>query len=112
MNTSKTIKGAVLGLVLLGTLSGCSSRLIGERIGADQVVLAEAAQVAKCQSKGKVNVSVLSGIGFIPRSSEAVEDNLLQMARNGAVDNGADTVVKGNSLEYGKRTFDLYKCKP
>ncbi len=40
-----------------------------------------------------------------------MEDNLVQMARNEAVSKGGDTVVKGNSLEYGKRSFEIFKCK-
>jgi hypothetical protein len=99
-------------LVLSLVLGGCASRMIGERIGSDQIALAESAQVAKCQSKGKVNVSVMSEVAFYTRSAESVEANLLQMARNAAIDNGGDTVVKGTSLEYGKRTFEVYKCKP
>jgi hypothetical protein len=93
-------------------LAGCASRMIGERIGSDQIVLADAAGVANCQSKGKVNVSVMSEVAFYTRSAESVEANLLQMARNAAVDNGGDTVVKGASMEYGKRSFEVFKCKP
>lgn len=103
---------AITAITLISGLGGCASRMIGERIGADQIDLAEAGQVSKCQPKGKVNVSVLSEVAFYTRSADAVEANLLQMARNSAIDNGGDTVVKGTSLEYGKRSFDIYKCKP
>jgi hypothetical protein len=98
--------------LIIATLAGCASRMIGERVGAEGVVLADAPAVAKCQSKGKVNVSVMSEVAFYTRSAESVEANLVQMARNAAIDNGGDTVVKGTSLEYGKRTFEVYKCKP
>lgn len=55
---------------------------------------------------------------FLPKlalsasSDEAVEANLLQLARNSAIEAGGDSVVKGTSPEYGKRTFSIYKCKP
>ncbi len=101
---------AALGLLAAG-LSGCASKLIGERIGADQVVLAKESEVAKCKSLGRSTLSVLSSVGPLTRSAEAVEDNLLQMARNEAIDKGGDTVVKGNSLEYGKRSYEVFKCK-
>lgn len=97
---------------LIAGLGGCADKLIEVRKGSDRVSLADATQVGRCQSKGKINVSVLSEVGFITRSAEAVEANLLQLARNGAIDNGGDTVVKGNSTEYGKRTFEVYKCRP
>jgi hypothetical protein len=112
MKSSKeTLRMTVLAL-MIATLAGCASRMIGERVGAEGVVLADAPAVAKCQSKGKVNVSVMSEVAFYTRSAESVEANLVQMARNAAIDNGGDTVVKGTSLEYGKRTFEVYKCKP
>lgn len=97
---------------LLAGLGGCASKLIEVRKGSDQVSLADATQVARCQSKGKATVSVLAEVAFITRGPEAVEANLLQLARNAAVDGGGDTVVKGNSTEYGKRTFEIYKCRP
>lgn len=99
-------------LATLALLSGCASKLIGERIGADLVEAKEASQVVSCKDLGKVNVSVLAEVGFITRRPEDVEANLLQMARNAAVDKGGDTVVKGSSNEYGKRSFAVYKCKP
>jgi hypothetical protein len=108
MSTKKLCMPLALSALLLG---GCSSTMIGERLGADQVVLAEATQVSKCKSLGRTTLSVLSSLGPITRSAEAVEDNLLQMARNEAVDKGGDTVVKGASMEYGKRSYEIFKCK-
>ncbi len=111
MQFSKKWTGLVaLGLVA-GGLTGCASKLIGERIGAEQVVLAKDTDVAKCKSLGRSTLSVLSSVGPLTRSAEAVEENLLQMARNEAIDKGGDTVVKGNSLEYGKRSYEVFKCK-
>ena len=98
-------------LAAVSLMAGCSSTLIGERLGADQVVLAQAADVGECKSMGQTTVQVLAGVGPISRGNDAVEDNLAQMARNDAIDRGANTIVKGNSLEFGKRTFELYRCK-
>ena len=108
MSTKKLLIPLALSALLLG---GCSSTMIGERLGADQIVLADATQVSKCKSLGRTTLSVLSSLGPITRSAEAVEDNLLQMARNEAVDKGGDTVVKGTSMEYGKRSYEIFKCK-
>jgi len=112
MKLSKRILLTTAMLPLLAGLSGCASKLIGERIGADLVAVKEASQVGNCKPLGKTHVSVLAEVGFITRRPEDVEANLLQMARNDAVDKGGDTVVKGSSSEYGKRTFDIYKCQP
>jgi hypothetical protein len=55
---------------------------------------------------------VLAKVGIILRYEEDVEENLYQLARNNAVDAGADTLVKGESKEFGKRMFEMYKCRP
>jgi len=33
------------------------------------------------------------------------------MARNAAVEDNADTIVKGESKKFGERTYSLYKCR-
>jgi hypothetical protein len=112
MQVSKGMLVFTVVLPLVAGSSGCASSMIGVHKGADRVSLADANQVSGCQSKGKTIVSVLPKIGFIKRNDEDVEANLFQMARNDAVDAGADTVVKGESEEFGKRTFEMYKCRP
>lgn len=112
MRISKGMSVITVVLPLIAGLSGCASSLIGVHEGADRVSLAEANQVGACQSKGKTIVSVLAKIGFINRLEEVVEADLYQVARNDAADAGADTLVKGESQEFGKRTFEMYKCRP
>jgi len=112
MQISKGIPVIAVILTLVAGSSGCASSMIGVHEGADRVSLADANQVSGCQSKGKTIVSVLPKIGFLKRNVEDVEANLYQMARNDAVDAGADTIVKGESEEFGKRTFEMYKCRP
>lgn len=108
-------KGMLLSTIILSLaagLSGCASSLIGVHEGAERVSLADAKQVTACQSKGKTFVTVLAKVGIILRYEEDVEENLYQLARNNAVDAGADTLVKGESKEFGKRMFEMYKCRP
>ena len=112
MGFSKKTFAVFLVLPLITGLIGCSSTLIGVHPGAERVSLADANQVGACQSKGKTIVSVMARIGVFNRSEEAVEDDLYQLAQNNAVDAGADTLVKGESKEFGKRTFEMYKCRP
>jgi hypothetical protein len=109
MQFSKGILAIVAIVPLFAGLSGCANNIfIGVREGADRVSLADANQVAGCQSKGGITISVFAK----GRIEKDVEANMYQMARNNAVDAGADTVVKGESKEFGKRTFDMYKCRP
>jgi hypothetical protein len=108
MKISNGILAIVAIVPLIAGLSGCASRFIGVHEGADRVSLADATQVASCQSKGGIVISIFAK----GRDEKEVEANMYQMARNKAVDIGADTVVKGESPEFGKRTFDFYKCRP
>jgi hypothetical protein len=55
---------------------------------------------------------VLTKVGFISRSVDAVEQNLLQLARNNALEVNGDTLVKDEMPAFGKRSFLVYKCKP
>lgn len=109
MQFSKGMLAIISIALLTAGLSGCANNIfIGVREGADRVSLAEASQVGSCQLKGATIISIFAK----GRREADVEANMYQMARNNAVDEGADTVVKGDSPEFGKRTFKLYKCRP
>ena len=112
MKFSKGMFAIAVMMSLIAGLSGCANSLVEIRLGSDRVSKADASQIINCQPKGKINVSVLAEIGFISRSAEAVEANLLQLARNGAVDAGGDTVVKDSSPDFGNSNFSIYKCRP
>ena len=111
MKLPKIFITTLISAVLLD-LNGCASSLIGVREGADSVSLADSNQTSTCQSKGKTIVSVLTVVGFINRAEDDIEANLYQLARNNAVDASADTLVKGESKTLGKRTFEMFKCRP
>jgi len=98
--------------VLLVVLSACVTHLVEVRDGSDAVAVLDAKEVTNCQFLGNIAVSVLSEVGIFTRSADAVEADLLQLARNGAVQAQGDTVVKGNSMEFGKRSYGMYKCRP
>lgn len=108
MRLSKGMLVSAAVVPLLVGLNGCASKFIGTREGVERVSLAEAKQVASCQSKGSTTISIFAK----GRAEKEVEANMYQMALNHAVDVGADTIVKGESPEFGKRTFAVYKCRP
>ena len=108
----RNFKAMLVLLPMVAVLGGCASDLIEVRQGADRVSLADASQVASCQPKGAITVSVLAKVGLFTRSVKDVDADLLQLAKNGAVDAGGDTVVKGERPENGRRTFSIYKCRP
>ena len=98
-------------LILTSILSGCASHLIEVKKGSDQIVILDANKISGCELKGKVNVSVLSKIGFITRNKEDVEANLDQLARNNALEMQGNTIVKLDSSEFGRREYSIYQCK-
>jgi hypothetical protein len=91
-------------------LQGCSSAFVEQRPMAWQVAVMAADQVSRCDSKGGTLVGVAAYVWIVKRSDEAIEENLLQLARNAAVDAGGDTLVKGDSPSTGRRNFAIYKC--
>ena len=106
-------QGKLVAAVLMPlALGGCASSLIDVRQGSEQVAVAQADQVSQCKAIGKTTVSVLAEVGFISRGIDNVDANLLQLARNEAVNQGGDTVVPGDRPEIGKRAFAIYKCRP
>ena len=98
----------LLSALLLGA---CSSAIIGKAPGSEQIAVANADAVGSCKSLGRSSVSVYSSSGPFTRSDEAIEANLEQLARNEAVKQGADTVVKSDSAQLGQRYYELYRCK-
>ena len=91
---------------------GCSSMLIEKRPMAWEIPVVAPAAVASCESKGGTLVSVAAYVWFVRRDDDAIEENLLQLARNAAADAGGDTLVKGDSPETGRRNYAIYKCRP
>lgn len=98
-------------LLSLSLLTGCTSALIGKKIGSDWVIVVDPNKVSGCESRGGMTASVLAKVWFVSRSEQSVEENLLQMARNSAVEENADTIVKGQSKQFGERSYFFYRCR-
>jgi hypothetical protein len=92
-------------------VASCASSFIDVKEGTDKISISTADRVTNCTTKGTVTSSVLSKVWFVNRSVEGVEENLLQMAKNAAVEAGANTIVKGEAPKFGERSFSLYQCK-
>ena len=105
------MKSSIIFILTALVLLGCSSHLIKAKKGADSIKLIEHSDSLACQEKGVVTVSVLTKVGFFTRSVEAVEENLVQLARNSAVEIGGNSIVKGEVSEFGKRSFSIFECQ-
>ena len=69
-----------------------------------------APEVERCRSLGTLTSQVADRVGAIPRSQEAVQDDVLVNAKNAAASMGADTIVPTSQVQDGKQTFGVYRC--
>jgi len=68
-------------------------------------------QIETCKSLGRVTVTVLDKIAFIPRSAEQVANELELFAQNEAADMGGDSVVALSRVVDGEQVFRVYRCR-
>ena len=103
---------AVLGGVLMLCMasSGCTWVALTPEAETVRVAPNEAA-VADCQQVGGVRARTKSRVGFFSRSPEKVAEELATLARNDAVELGANTVLAEAppSIE-GTQRFKAYVC--
>lgn len=68
-------------------------------------------RVAGCEKVQNVHVKVKSNLGPVDRNSEKVATELATLARNEASSFGGDTVVPTSTVDNGRQSFGVYKCK-
>lgn len=95
----------VLSLLLLG----CAFVEPDERGRQVEVVYFELP--GECQLVGEVSVHVPHRIAGIDRSEVRVRDELESLARNEAVDLGADTIQAIDEPKDGRQRFRAYRCR-
>ena len=76
----------------------------------ESVRVATAAEVADCERKGKVTVSVKSRVAAVERKPGKVATELATLARNDAPSLGGDTVVAEGAVIEGRQAFGVYQC--
>lgn len=99
----------ILVLAMVATLGACTWVKMDQ--GADQVRVAEGSDLSACENKGTVTASVRAKVGFYERNDMKVEDELETMARNSAVEAGADTVQALGDVVDGEQKFGMYRCR-
>jgi hypothetical protein len=99
----------MMSAVLIAALGGCT--WVKMAPGGAEVRVANASEnLAGCQRKGEVAVSVKDRLGPIERNDLKVRDELEVLARNEAPGLGADTVQpRGEPLD-GAQRFAAYHC--
>jgi hypothetical protein len=74
-------------------------------------VVPSTATLEGCTQVGTINAQTRAKIGFIKRRSDKVADELSSLARNNAVDMGANAVVPvAPPSDEGRQRFTAYRC--
>lgn len=101
-------KRLLLALLLAAALGGCV--FVQPTVEGKKVRLLTAGEVERCRHMSTLTAQVSDRIGNIPRSREAVEDDVVQHAKNEAAAMGGDTIVAVSELKEGRQTFNVYSC--
>jgi len=99
-----------LAAALCVSLAGCTWVALNPNAEGIRVAADEAA-VADCQQVGGVRARTKASVGFISRSPEKVALELQTLAKNDAVELGANTILAEAppSIE-GAQRFKAYRC--
>jgi hypothetical protein len=100
-----------LAIPLVATLLAMTSACTWVKVSpeAQQVVVVPANRVSACQRIGTTSSTVKATIVTIPRDSNKVRNELDDLARQQAVDLGANTLVR-QSIANGKGSYIAYNC--
>lgn len=103
------MKKLSLLLASIAVMSACT--WVKPTTQAQDVAVANAANVRGCTLLREVSVSVTSKLGPISRNQDKVATELATLARNEAVSFSGDTVVPITNADNGRQSFNVYKCK-
>jgi len=97
-------------LIPLLFLFGCA-KFIDIIPGSESINVVNKFNADQCILKSTTTVSVLAEVGFIDRDSESIKLDLDQLAKNAAIDNQGNTIIKIGSSENGKATYQILYCQ-
>lgn len=108
MHATRITALAIVFVALSGAI-GCT--WVKPVDGTEAVALVKSNVVQNCKKLGKTTVKVKGNVGFVNRNEAKVAKELLTMALNQAVEDGADSIVADSEPSDGRQTFSLFKCR-
>lgn len=95
--------------ILSAMLSACGTWVQVTSAG-ELVKVASPAEVASCTRVGNSTSNALDKIGFIDRSGNKLQEELINLARNEAGDRGGNRIVVESPITEGTQSFGIYRC--
>ncbi len=91
-------------------LSACT--FVDLSVEGEKVRVLDADEVSKCKLLGRTNANTKAKVAGVPRHENAINHELIALARNAAAELGGDTIVAEGPAVEGKRAFQIYRCVP
>lgn len=96
--------------VLTGVLATTGCTWVKAVPGSSRVTLVQAEHVTQCRSVGTTVSQVKEKVGLVHRNEAKVTEELLQLAKNSAVEMDGDTLVAESGPIEGTQKFRVYNC--
>lgn len=92
---------------ITATLAGC---WVAASPVSKNVIVANGADVAQCRLTGKADLSVPDKLGTLQRVPDDMQNDLQTLAKNQAINTGADTVAPLTVQTGGTQSWGFYNC--
>ncbi len=67
-------------------------------------------RIMGCRLVGSVTTYTADRVSIVNRSAKKVQEELDTLAKNDAVAQGGDTLVRTSNVVDGKQSYDIYRC--
>lgn len=91
-------------------LSGCS--VLQPLPAAKNISILQKSQVESCIHLADTHVKTLNKVGIFYRNSRDMQEELLILAKNQAVELKGNAIVQISPMENGETDFAIYHCMP
>lgn len=100
----------IIVLAIAAALVSAGCQMVPVEEGSEKVRVIEEAEANSCERVGNTKVKVLEKVMFMGRSEEKMANDLAKLARNEAVEMGANAVMAEGEITEGSRRFGVYRC--
>lgn len=98
----------LISITAAALLAGCT--WVQPEPGTQSVAIRSADEITRCEARGETSASVRHRVAAIERKPGKVADELDTLARNSAMEMGANVIVPLGPVKDGKRSYGVYRC--